>query len=230
MMPVLMGMLVTGAAAFPGAAARRRSLDNGHHAQVGAAEGLPRLPLQPGRRSFQRSEKVSQSARATPENQHAFFSGAARSRLARIFRRTSATRLDSHAPLSLEEIHHRLRTINSQLWRQLRTGVLSGCYVGLSSVRLNGAAEGLDWREVNRRTVSALHRLETATTDAERRASVEEAVKGIGQKLLLVQKAALRKADSLNREEQREIQKNESELRHLSYLLCLPSIQDQEKI
>jgi hypothetical protein len=69
---------------------------------------------------------------------------------------------------------------------------------------------------VNRRTVSALHRFETAKNEEERRASLNEALDRIGQKLLLVQKAALRKADRLNKEEEQAIQKNESELWRLS--------------
>jgi hypothetical protein len=69
---------------------------------------------------------------------------------------------------------------------------------------------------VNRRTVSALHRFETAKNEAERRASLSEALDRIGQKLLLVQKAALHKADRLNKEGERAIQKNEAELWRLS--------------
>ena len=117
---------------------------------------------------------------------------------------------------SLEEIHRRLKAINSQIWLELRQGVLSSCHAGLHSVQLEERGKPLDWREINRRTVAALHRFETATNEDERRASLNEALDRIGQKLLLVQKAAMRKSDRLNREEEHEIQKNEAELWRLS--------------
>jgi hypothetical protein len=123
---------------------------------------------------------------------------------------------ETHDLYSLEEIQRRLKAINSQVWRELRLGVLSSCYAGLYSVHLDEAGERLDWQEVNRRTVAALHRFETAKKEEERRASLNEALDRIGQKLLLVQKAALRKADRLNKEEERAIQKNEAELWRLS--------------
>jgi hypothetical protein len=147
-------------------------------------------------------------------------SGSKRPWFARLLGRksTRSSPLECHDSCSLEEIHHRLRTINSQLWRELRRGVLSSCHAGLYSVQLNKGGESLDWREVNRRTVAALHRFETVTTDEERRASLTEALDRIGQKLLLVQKAALRKADKLNMEEEQEIQKNQAELWRLSRL------------
>ena len=152
-------------------------------------------------------------------------SGSRWPRLSRIFGRKPA-RLSPTDPCdaySLDEIHRRLKEINSNLWRQLRTGVLSSCHVGLYSVKLNHSEERLDWREVNRRTVAALHRFETATTDEERSASLTEALDRIGQKVQLVQKAALRKADRLNLEEEQEIQKNEAELWRLSRLDRLSS-------
>jgi hypothetical protein len=144
-------------------------------------------------------------------------------RLSSIFSRKPARSSppDSHDLCNLDEIHRRLKAINSHIWRELRRGVLSGCYAGLYSVQLDEAKESLDWREVNRRTVAALHQFETATTDDKRRASLTEALGLIGQKLVLVQKAALRKADKLNMEEEREIQKNEAELWRLSRLECL---------
>jgi hypothetical protein len=125
---------------------------------------------------------------------------------------------ESYDSYSLEEIHRRLKEINSQVWRELRTGVLSSCHAGLYSVRLDYVGQRLDWREVNRLTVSALHRFETATSDEDRRNSLKEALDRIGQKLQLVKKAALRKADRLSVEEEREIQKNEAELWRLSRL------------
>jgi len=117
---------------------------------------------------------------------------------------------------SLEEIHRRLKMINSQIWLELRQGVLSSCHAGLYSVHLEESGKSLDWREINRQTVAALHRFETAMSEEERRASLNEALDRIGQKLLLVQKAAMRKADKLNQEEEQEIQKNEAELWRLS--------------
>jgi hypothetical protein len=150
-------------------------------------------------------------------------SGSKWPRLSSIFSRKPARSSppDSHDLCNLDEIHRRLKAINSHIWRELRRGVLSGCYAGLYSVQLDEAKESLDWREVNRRTVAALHQFETATTDDKRRASLTEALGLIGQKLVLVQKAALRKTDKLNMEEEREIQKNEAELWRLSRLECL---------
>jgi hypothetical protein len=154
-------------------------------------------------------------------------SGSRWPRIMRILNRQPAkvAQKDSYDPCSLEEIHSRLKTINANLWRELRTGALSSCHAGLYTVRLNNSEESRDWREVNRRTVAALHRFETATTDQERRASLIEALDRIGEKLQLVHKAALRKADRLNSEEEREIRKNEAELWRLSRLDCLSSPQ-----
>ena len=118
--------------------------------------------------------------------------------------------------IALEEIHRRLKAMNSQLWWELRQGVLSSCHAGLYSVHVQEDGENFDWRGVNRKTVAALHRFETAANDEERRASLNEALDRVGQKLLLVQKAALRKADKLNAEEEQAIQKNEAELWRLS--------------
>jgi hypothetical protein len=123
---------------------------------------------------------------------------------------------------NLEEIHGYLKTINASLWKQLRSGVLCSCFLGIYEVQLNETEEGLDWREVNRRTVSAFRRFEIATTDEERVLNLKEALYLIGQKHLLVHKAALRKADSLNPEEERVIRQNESELWRLSHMLRLP--------
>ena len=131
--------------------------------------------------------------------------------------------LESDVSYSFEEINRRLRAVNSQLWKELRQGILSSCYAGLHTVHVDEKGESLDWREVNRRTVAALHRFDTATSDEERRISLNEALDRIGQKLLLVQRAALRKADRLNVEEEREIQKNEAELWRLSRLDLLSS-------
>jgi hypothetical protein len=127
---------------------------------------------------------------------------------------------------SLEEIHRRLKAINSQIWLELRQGVLSSCHAGLYSVRLEERGEPLDWREINRLTVAALHRFETAMNDDERRVSLNEALDRIGQKLLLVQKAAMRKADRLNQEEEQEIQKSEAELWRLSRFARRPPSQN----
>jgi len=123
---------------------------------------------------------------------------------------------EATAFITLEEIHRRLKVINSQLWWELRQGSLSSCHAGLYSVHLQEAGEKLNWREINRKTVAALHRFVTATNDDECRASLNEALDRVGQKLLLVQKAALRKADKLNTEEEQAIQKIEAELWRLS--------------
>ena len=152
------------------------------------------------------------------QSEKAPLSGSKRPWLSRILGRKSAKSPlpETHDLYSLEEIHRRLKAINAEVWRELRLGVLSSCYAGLYSVQLAEAGERLDWQEVNRRTISALHRFETAKNEEERRASLYEALDRIGQKLLLVQKAALRKAHRLNKEEERAIQKNESELWRLS--------------
>jgi hypothetical protein len=157
------------------------------------------------------------------QSERAPLSGSRRPWLSRILGRKPAKSplSETHDLYSLEEIHRRLKVINSKVWRELRLGVLSSCYAGLYSVQLAEAGERLDWQEVNRRTVSALHRFETAKNEEERRASLNEALDCIGQKLLLVQKAALRKADRLNNEEERAIQKNEAELWRLSRLARL---------
>jgi hypothetical protein len=127
---------------------------------------------------------------------------------------------------SLEEVHRRLKAINSQIWLELRQGVLSSCHAGLYSVQLEEKGESLDWREINRRTVAALHRFETAISEKEQEASLNEALDRIGQKLLLVQKAAMRKADKLNQQEEQEIQKNEAELWRLSRFARTPPSQN----
>ena len=152
------------------------------------------------------------------QSEKAPLAGSKRPWLSRILGRksTKSPLPETHDLYSLEEIHRRLKAINADVWRELRLGVLSSCYAGLYSVQLAEAGEQLDWQEVNRRTVSALHRFETAKNEEERRASLNEALDRIGQKLLLVQKAALRKADRLNKEEERAIQKSEAELWRLS--------------
>ncbi len=118
----------------------------------------------------------------------------------------------------LNEIHYRLRTINARLWKQLRVGALRSCYIGLSVVAIEEEGELLSWREVNRKTVSSLHRFETVTTDMECRMSIHEALGRIGQKLLLVRKSALRKGNKLNPEEAGEICTIERELSRISRL------------
>lgn len=127
---------------------------------------------------------------------------------------------------SLEEIHRRLKAINSQIWLELRQGILSSCHAGLYNVQLEERGQPLDWRAINRLTVAALNRFETAMNDDERRLSLNEALDRIGQKLLLVQKAAMRKADQLNQEEKQEIQKNEAELWRLSRFARTPPSQN----
>jgi hypothetical protein len=63
-------------------------------------------------------------------------------------------------------------------------------------------------------------------SDEERIVSLNEALDRIGQKLILVQKAAMRKADKLNEQEEQEIQKNEAELWRLSRFARTPSSQN----
>jgi len=117
------------------------------------------------------------------------------------------------------KIHYRLRTINARLWKQLRVGALRGCFVVLSVVAIEEEGELLSWRDVNRKTVSSLRRFETATTDRECRMSLDEALKRIRQKLLLVRKSALRKGNRLNPEEAGEICTIERELSRISRFL-----------
>lgn len=119
----------------------------------------------------------------------------------------------------LNETHHRLRTINARLWKQLRVGVLRGCYAGLSIVVIEQEGELLSWRDVNRKTVSTLHRFETATTSKGCCMSLHEALERIRQKLLLVRKSALRKGKRLNPEEAGEIHTIERELSRISRFL-----------
>ena len=93
-------------------------------------------------------------------------------------------------------------------------------------MQLKERGEPLDWRAINRLTVAALNRFETAMNDDERRLSLNEALDRIGQKLLLVHKAAMRKADQLNQEEKQEIQRNEAELWRLSRFARTPPSQN----
>jgi hypothetical protein len=119
----------------------------------------------------------------------------------------------------LREIHETLTAINARLWRELRVGTLAGCHALLYTVRLEEGGESLDWRAVNRRLLSCLHRFEAGTTDGERHASLVEALDRVGQKLLIVKHVAAIKADTSAREEQEELQRNEAELWRLSQLL-----------
>jgi hypothetical protein len=113
--------------------------------------------------------------------------------------------------LVLEEIHLALKRINSRFWRELRVGALAGCHALLYMVRLEENGEVLDWREVNRRSVSFLHGCETASTDNERYTSLTEALDRIGQKLQIVNEVAALKADAIP-EEQEGLEQNEAEL------------------
>jgi hypothetical protein len=118
----------------------------------------------------------------------------------------------------LKEIHLALRRINSHIWRELRGGALAGCHALLYTVRLEEGGEALDWREVNRRVVSALRGFETAATDKERYESLMQALDRIGQKLHIVKVVAALKGDSI-REERKELEQNEAELWRLSRLI-----------
>ena len=126
---------------------------------------------------------------------------------------------DLQARVSLGEIHGYLSKINAHLWRQLRTGVLSGCHALLYTVVLCELGEKLGWRDVNRKAVAALHHFKAATTESERRASLEDALKCVSQKLSIAKHAGLQKADTLERDETEAIFEGEAEILRLSRLL-----------
>lgn len=126
---------------------------------------------------------------------------------------------DLQACVSLEEIHGYLSEINSHLWRQLRTGVLSGCHALLYTVVLCELGEKLGWRDINRKAVAALHQFKTATTESERCASLEDALECVSQKLSIVKYAGLQKAETLEGDEKEAIVESEAELLQLSRLL-----------
>jgi hypothetical protein len=126
---------------------------------------------------------------------------------------------DLQACANLEEIYSYLSKINSQLWRQLRTGVLSGCHALLYTVVLCELGEKLGWRDVNRKAVAALHHFTTATTESERSASLEHALKCVSQKLSMAKYASLQKAETLERDEKEAILESEAELLRLSRTL-----------
>ena len=119
----------------------------------------------------------------------------------------------------LDEIYGYLSKINSHLWRQLRTGVLSGCHALLYTVVLYELGERLGWRDVNRRAVAALHRFNTAATEYERYASLQDALKCVSQKVSIAKYAGLQKAETLERDEKEAIFADEAELLRLSRLL-----------
>ena len=120
---------------------------------------------------------------------------------------------------NLEEIHGYLSKINSHIWRQLRTGVLSGCHALLYTVVLCKNGEKLGWRDANRKTLAALHRFKTAATESERRASLEDALKCVSQKLSIARDAGLQKGETLERDEKEAILESEAELLRLSRTL-----------
>jgi len=126
---------------------------------------------------------------------------------------------DFQACASLEEIYGYLSKINSHLWRQLRTGVLSGCHALLYTVVLCELGEKLGWRDVNRKAVAALHRFNTAATEYERCASLQDALTSVSQKVFIAKYAALQKAETLERDEEEAIVASEAELLRLSRLL-----------
>jgi len=126
---------------------------------------------------------------------------------------------DLQACANLEEIYSYLSKINSHLWRQLRTGVLSGCHALLYTVVLCELGEKLGWRDVNRKAVAALHHFKTATTESGRSASLEDALKWVSQKLSMAKYAGLQKAETLERDEKEAIFASEAELLRLSRTL-----------
>jgi hypothetical protein len=157
------------------------------------------------------------------------FASAKRPWFTRLWRKETRTPPtdDAQVCASLEEIHRSLKRINARLWKELRNGVLASCHAGLYSVHVDEAGELLDWREVNRRTVSALRRFETATREEERCSSLKESMDRIGQKLFIVQRAAIRKSDTLAGDEKQELQRNEAELWRLSQSLRFHSLRDE---
>lgn len=124
---------------------------------------------------------------------------------------------------NLEEIHRCLSKINAHLWRQLRTGVLSGCHALLYTVVLGEPGEKLGWRDVNRRAVAALQRFKRAAIESERCASLEDALKSVSQKVSIAKGAALQRAETLERDEKKAILESEVELLRLSRLLRFSS-------
>jgi hypothetical protein len=126
---------------------------------------------------------------------------------------------DLQSRASLEEIHGHLSKVNAHLWRQLRMGVLSGCHALLYTVVLCELGEKLGWRDVNRKAVAALHHFETATTESERCASLEDALKCVNQKVSMAKHAGRQKAETLARDEKKAILESEAELLRLSRLL-----------
>ena len=128
-------------------------------------------------------------------------------------------RQDLQAWVSLEEIHGCLSKINSRLWRELRTGALSGCHALLYTVVFCELGEKIGWREVNRKAVAALHHFKTAATESERCASLQDALKSVSQKVSIAKYAALQKAETLERDEEKAVVASEAELLGLSRLL-----------
>ena len=126
---------------------------------------------------------------------------------------------DLQSCASLEEIHGYLSKINAHLWRQLRTGVLSGCHALLYTVVLCEHGEKLGWRDVNRKAVAALHHFKSAATESERCASLEDALKCVSQKFSIAKHAGLQKAETLERDEKEAIFESEAEILRLSRLL-----------
>jgi hypothetical protein len=120
---------------------------------------------------------------------------------------------------SLEEIYGQLRKINSLLWSQLRVGALSGCHALLYTVMLYELGEKLGWRDVNRRSVAALHRFNTAATEYERYASLQDGLRCVSQKVFIAKCAGLQKAETLERGEKEAIFAHEAELLRISRLL-----------
>ena len=123
------------------------------------------------------------------------------------------------AVVSLEGIHYCLRDINTGLWRELRNGALSSCYVGLHRVWLDSGSKAGDWWELNRQTVSSLNGFSRCETDKERHRFLKEALGRIDEKLFLVRLALKRKTIAPTKAEKYTIQSYEAELFRLSCLL-----------
>ena len=129
-------------------------------------------------------------------------------------------RCDVQGPTgSLEEIYGYLRKINSLLWRQLRTGALSRCHALLYTGVLHELGQEFGWRDVNRKAIAALHRFTTVETVYERMATLQDALKWVGQKVAIAKRVALQTADTLVRDEREAILAHEAELLGLCRLL-----------
>ncbi|MBW1979922.1 MAG: hypothetical protein JRJ12_01765 [Deltaproteobacteria bacterium] len=118
----------------------------------------------------------------------------------------------------LQEIHGLLKSLNSSLWQELRNGELSLCQPLLHTMTITDDDKQLDWRQINKRLVSALHRFDTATTDRDKQDSLNEAVHWLHQKIFLVRRVALLKGE-LSSGEEKKLTRVQVELEGLQQML-----------